>query len=385
MRLLFVSNLFPDQQEPYRGLDNATLLHILRAQMEVRVLAIRPSLPWHRRGWKARPADAPLRPRFLPTLYIPKIGHRWNHLLYARALRPVITGWEREGPFDAVLASWLFPDACAVARVVKDLPLRLVTIAQGSDAHHYLRIPPRRKIITTELRRASAIVTRSAKLAQLLEDAGLPRERLHPVYNGVDLSTFHPGSVADRAAVRDKWGISPSDPVILFVGNFLPVKNPNLLIQAHAKLVRLPAMPRARLVLVGGGALEPEMRQQIAAAGTSAQVIFAGRQEPQGVAEMMRGADVLALSSWNEGVPNVVLEAFASGLPVVATDVGGISEVLSSPQFGTLVPAGDDAAFARALESTLARQFETQTIAAHGRTFNWAATADAYSRLLSGP
>jgi teichuronic acid biosynthesis glycosyltransferase TuaC len=267
--------------------------------------------------------------------------------------------------------------------VLKDLPSRFVAIAQGSDAHHYLRIPARRKIITTELHRAAAIVTRSAKLATLLADASIPRDHLHPIYNGVDVSTFRPGSAEERAAVREQWGVSPTDPVVLFVGNFLPVKNPGLLIRAHARLIRLPGMAGARLVLVGGGTLERGMREEMATAGTSGQVIFAGRHDARGVAQMMRGADVLALSSWNEGVPNVVLEAFASGLPVVATDVGGISEVLNSDQFGSLTPAGDEAAFARALQSTLSRKLDAQTIAAHGRSFNWEATAAAYFRLLA--
>jgi teichuronic acid biosynthesis glycosyltransferase TuaC len=109
MRLLFVSNLFPDQHEPYRGLDNATLLHTLRGRAETRVLAFRPTLPWRRKKWMARPEDAPLRPHYVPTLYIPKFGHRWNHLLYARALRPVLAALRREAPIEAVLASWLSP------------------------------------------------------------------------------------------------------------------------------------------------------------------------------------------------------------------------------------------------------------------------------------
>jgi teichuronic acid biosynthesis glycosyltransferase TuaC len=382
MRLLFVSNLFPDQQEPYRGLDNATVLHALRDRAEIRVLALRPMLPWKRGTWSARAEDAVLRPRFQRVSYIPRIGHRWNHLLYARSMRRAFAEMQRESPFDAVLASWLYPDACAVARLLQGTPTRFVAIAQGTDVHHYLQIPARRAIITRELQRAQAIITRSAALADMLAEAGMPRAQLHPVYNGVDLERFHPPSAAERSEARLALGLPPDAPAILFVGNFLPVKNPALLLSAHAQLVKESGFRETRLVLVGGGPLETAMRAQVSAAGTSDRVIFAGRRDANGVAQAMRAADVLALSSWNEGVPNVILEAFASGLPVTATRVGGIAEVLNSSELGVLTPAGDVPSFARALREILTAKPDFRRISEHGRTFSWERAAAEYTRLI---
>src|SRR5262249_6561377 len=132
MRLLFVSNLFPDCRDVYRGLDNATVLHALRDRMEIRVLALRPTLPFRRGAWQPRQQDAIFQPRFVPVHYLPKIGHRWNHLLYARSLRAEFETLRREWPFDAVLASWLYPDACATARLLRGSNTRFVAIAQGS-------------------------------------------------------------------------------------------------------------------------------------------------------------------------------------------------------------------------------------------------------------
>ena len=383
MRLLFVSNLFPDQEEPYRGLDNATLLHALRDRSEIHTLALRPTLPWSRKTWKARPEDAALRPRFQRVSYIPRFGHRWNHLLYARSMRRAFSDLRQQAPFDAVLASWLYPDACAVARLLKDAPERFVAVAQGTDVHHYLRIPARRAIITRELRRAQAIITRSGELARLLEDAGLPAGQLHPIYNGVDLDRFHPPTPEERAAARESLGLPGTAAVLLFVGNFLPVKNPSLLISAHAEVVKEPGLRETRLVLVGGGPLESKMRAQVAAAGTSERVIFAGRQDADGVARAMRAADILTLSSWNEGVPNVILEAFASGVRVVATRVGGIAEVLTEDELGTLTPAGDIAAFAQALRDALLAKSDLQRVAQHGRAFSWQRASAQYQRLLA--
>jgi glycosyltransferase involved in cell wall biosynthesis len=116
--------------------------------------------------------------------------------------------------------------------------------------------------------------------------------------------------------------------------------------------------------------------------GISSRVTFAGRKTPREIATLMNAADLLALPSRNEGVPNVILEAFASGLPVVASRVGGIPEVLDNEVLGRLVPEGDINAFAAALEQQLATPRDTTAIRTHGERFSWRATADAYREIL---
>jgi glycosyltransferase involved in cell wall biosynthesis len=96
----------------------------------------------------------------------------------------------------------------------------------------------------------------------------------------------------------------------------------------------------------------------------------------------MQAADVLALSSWNEGVPNVVLEAFATGLPVVATRVGGLAEVVNRTELGMLTTPGDEGAFAEALRTVLTRDADGDVIVRWGRTFNWERAAGAYWELI---
>lgn len=369
MRLLFISNLFPDAAEPYRGLDNATVLHALvKSGWTVSTLALRPSLPLSRRRFDARPEDAVLSPRFVRVPYVPRIGSRVNHILYAGAIRREL---ERlRGSFDIALTSWIYPDSCAVSRVA-DFPF--VSIAQGSDVHQYLRIPARRKIILSHMPRAASIITRSADLAKRLAEAGLDGARIHPVYNGIDLGTFRPPRDGEREALRGELGIAGPGPLLLFVGNFLPIKNPLVLLEGHGLLRRMA--PSARLVLIGGGAMESEMRAQ---AGQN--VIFAGRKNAAEVAAWMRAADCLLLPSANEGVPNVILEAFASGLPVVASRVGGISEVLNE-QYGRLIQP-DARSLADAVAEILSSRPDAEALAAHGRSFTWEKTACRYDELL---
>ena len=369
-RLLFVSNLFPDRAEPYRGLDNATVLHHLRSQFEIRAVSPRPTL-WKFPARSPREIDEPLEPLYLPARYVPKFGG-FNHLLLAQALRGPLRELRNRWHFDVVLTSWIFPDSCAVAHLEQNFPF--VSVAQGTDVHQYLKIPSRRRAIVSKMGSASAIITRSAALARLLGDAGLPAERLHPVYNGIDFDQFRP---ADKLEARKAMGLPEDGSIVLFVGNLLPIKNPLLLIRAMAQL------EGARLLMVGGGPMEAQVRALAAELKIADRVIFAGRRLAADVARFMQASDVLALPSLNEGVPNVILEAFASGLPVVASDVGGISEVHHGEFLGQLVPPQDLECLVNALMQILKSPPNGAEIRKHALQFSWESAAAKYAELLT--
>ena len=375
-RLLFISNLFPDAAEPWRGLDNATLLHALADRWDIRVIAVRPTLPFRGRKCEPRETDRVFHPHYIPTLYVPRIGHRVNPALMARALAGPLR--VVRGQFDVALSSWIYPDSCAVARLAREQGFPFAAIAQGSDVHQYLRIPARRKIIAADLPGAAAVITRSADLANQLAAVGLAREKLHPVYNGIDHECFQPG---DRAAARKELGLPESARIVLFVGNFYPIKHPMLLLETFAELRGEDEFENTMLVFVGGGPLEDDLRWR-ANRDCAEGVIFAGRRSAAGVALCMQAADVLCLPSVYEGVPNVILEAFACGLPVVASRVGGIPEVHPGDKFGRLVPPGDIPALYDALRAVLRDRLDREPIRGHARQFTWARAADACDGIL---
>ncbi len=384
MRLLCLTNLFPDTAESWRGLDNATLLHAMRAERagaDIRVLCLRPGHSfWAGRPCPAepRPQDKVLNPSYHWVPYLPKVGGM-NDRFYAmgirRALKTLPGGWRP----DALLVPWLFPDACGVNRLPELAGLPLVAVAQGSDVHQYLDMPARKSAILALCRRAH-IVTRSEDLRQRLLRAGAAANHVTTIYNGVDIQTFHPG---DKTAARLTLGLPAEPKILVFVGNFLPVKGLDLLIQAAGVVNRTTPL---HLVMIGSGPLEEELRHLAGTSGLGlARMTFAGRKGAAEVAEYMRAADAVCLSSHNEGVPNVLFEAFSSGRPLVSTHVGGISEITSaSPGGGFLATGRGVEDYARALESALLNPPDEEALSAHASAFSWPRCAQAYwQRLLA--
>lgn len=382
MKILFVSNLFPDATDPVRGRINATLLRQMNSKAEVRVVGLRPSLPFVGRNYdrlKSCPDDEVLRPVYRTVAYVPKVGSRINHRLLAARARVTLHRVQRDFDFDVILCSWLYPDVCGVARLLKGLKVPLVGISQGSDAHQYLKIRFRRQLIVKTLNRIGGTITRSKDLALRLGEAGVRDDRLFPIYNGVDTDLFQPDS---RRDARRAVGL-PEDPrLILYVGNLLSIKNPMLLVRAHAQLTRKLAGNPPQLVIVGTGPLREQIAGYCAANGTTNRVYLVGQKTAPEVARYMQASDILCIPSDNEGVPNVAFEAMACGLPVVATRVGGIPEVVDRDFLGSLIDRGDENALVAALDDHFQNRRPGDQIAGHAQKFSWDKTTDAYLKVL---
>lgn len=188
----------------------------------------------------------------------------------------------------------------------------------------------------------------------LTEKVGIPSSRVACIPNGVDVTAFA-GTAHERRPRRLLGAFAPPGTVLIgTVGRLDAVKDHAGLIAAFRILCE--AWPRQgeqlRLVLLGAGSLRAALESQVERGGLSAQVRLLGNRSD--VAALLAEFDVFALSSIAEGMPGVVLEAMASGLPVVATDVGGVSEVVEAGVTGTLVPAGDPHALAAALHAYVA-------------------------------
>jgi len=169
------------------------------------------------------------------------------------------------------------------------------------------------------------------------------------IRDGIRLEPFrHPA--VDRASWRARHGYRDDDLLVVSVARVEDVKNPLGLIEAFGKLA--DANPRARLLLVGDGSVRPRVEERIAALGLSGKARLLGFRSD--VPEILHACDVLVLNSRYEGLGLAVMEAMAAGLPVVATQVGGIPELVQPGVTGRLVAPADSAGLATALADLLA-------------------------------
>jgi glycosyltransferase involved in cell wall biosynthesis len=176
-----------------------------------------------------------------------------------------------------------------------------------------------------------------------------PASKIGVVPLGLDLSPFVCVPPTPPAGgLRSELAIGAGEFVVAAVGRLTVIKNHRMLLEAARRALDLaPPGLRLRFVLVGGGELEGELRGRSAALGLGDRVVFAGWRRD--LARIYAACDAVALTSDNEGTPVALIEALACGRPAVATDVGGVSDVLEGGRFGLLVPRGDAARFADAI------------------------------------
>ena len=209
------------------------------------------------------------------------------------------------------------------------------------------------------LRRAQAVVAVSNALEDDLIAAGVPPERVHRIENGIDVAGVRREAQASRERVRREWGVPEGERVVLALGRWSPEKGHATLVAAFTQA----DLPSTRLVLVGSGPCEAELRAQAAPLG--ARVAFAGwRSDPWAC---LGAADLFVLPSLREGLPLAVLEAMAAGVPVVASAVGGVPEALDQGRCGALVPPSDVSALSRVMTEALANGVEARERAAAAR------------------
>lgn len=196
----------------------------------------------------------------------------------------------------------------------------------------------------------------------LIEEGKLPSNKIRVIHNGVDLSKFT--ALGDR---RNRPH-PPADLTILCVGRLDPVKGQDVLLDAVADLST--GLPDARIILVGGAVYAVEkkykslLEEKLIRLGLTGRVTMTGFHSD--TRPFLRDADVMVLPSRREGFPNVVIEAMAAGVPVVATAVGGIPDIIDHEVSGLIVPPDDKTALSDALRRSLTDHQLRTTLIAEG-------------------
>ncbi len=373
MRILAMTRVYPNRVEPHGAPFNRQQIEALSELADVDVLAVIPWFPgaslfsrWSRAG---RLASLPsedlvgrLRVRHPRFLYLPK-SVATAPALFAASVMPAVAAYK--GRVDAIYTPWAFPDGCAAVALARLLGVPCIVTVMGSD----LNVIGARRApgwwIRRALPRADRVLTRSRPLADKVVALGVPASSVRVLLNGVDRERFHP---RDRGEARRRLGLPDDQRIVLQVGRLEDAKGVFDLLEAFERCADL--LPSARLVFIGDGPDRARLASRADALGDRVHV--AGPQPFDDVPWWMAAADIVALASWNEGTPNVLLEALSCGRRVIGTDVGGIPDLVENATRGRVVPVRDAASLADALVEELPTDYDPAGVADDIGARTWA-------------
>jgi teichuronic acid biosynthesis glycosyltransferase TuaC len=366
LKIAVVTHYFPSSAEPWQGRSAYQTLRLMAKEADVQVFYPNSSYPSMLKSRsRSFTLDHSWSPPDVKTTYydypaIPVISRPFNGRIAAHVLLPHVRAFAPDLIFSCVL----YPNGYTALKIAKALSVPTVTMSIGSDINR-IGNPISAMHTRTVLRKSDFVVTVCDDLRKKAVAMGAHPEKSRAILNGCDLATFQ---VSDRLEARQKLGIDPATQAIVYIGRMDLKKGLRELVEAAVSLHA--SRPSLQAYLVGDGPDQPIIQSAIDAANASGFIHTLPSCTFDAVATWMTAADVATLPSYMEGCPNVVLEALACGRPVVATNVGGIPEILND-SCGCLVPPQDAQALAHGLATVLDRDWDPAEISSvHGRSWN---------------
>lgn len=361
MKIAIVSHLFPTASMPLNGIFVAEQANAI-SSLGHEVVVLSPQ-------WRERPQTAPGID--LPVRYGRLRWHRWlpsavNVLAAERSYRRWLEERLREERPDVVHGHYGFPDAVAVIRAARSVGIPTVVTLHGSDVNRQLQRPLIGRILASWLAKADAIVGVSPAMRNALA-AVSPRlaEALVVVPNGFDDTTISYAKNVDRE-------------YLLFVGGLREVKRPLLMVEAYARTGLQTTVP---LWIAGDGDLRARLETRISELGLEDSVKLLGEVPHSRLNDLYSRAIALVLPSAAEGMPIVILEALASGVPVVATAVGAVPSLVTEAQDGFVVDPDDIWSLADAMLAAVRSDWDRDAIANRGSGSTWRKNAQRMAEI----
>lgn len=305
-------------------------------------------------------------PRHLVT---PKIGMTFYGRWMADGVESLARRLRDEQPIDVIDAHYAYPDGYAATLIGERLKIPVVITARGTDVNLFSRMPLIRPLVRKALARADGVIAVSDALKRRMIELGIEAGKIATIRNGVDREVFYP---RERMEARRKLKLDPQSQIIVTASALVPLKGIDRLIDAMA----LMRDADSKLYVIGEGVERAALESRIARHDLTGRVLLIGSRSQSELAEWYSAADLFCLASHREGCPNVVIEAMACGLPVVAADVGGVGELVSGPDYGRVVSAPTAENFAAEMEAALEARWNRDEIAKSGCARSWSDVAD---------
>lgn len=379
LKVAVVTAHFPSPEKPTHGRSAYDTLVALSKKANVEVFFPRVVYPGKLKARNAfvervggSVAMGELKAHYVNFPALPVLSRPFNGWTIAHALLPAV---RRFSP-DVLLSYFLYPEAYAAVLMGRKLNVPVVSKAVGSDVHSihglYTRILTKRV-----LRDSSRILTVSSDLRDRSIALGADPGRVQAHLNGCDSEKFLP---LDRQAARNQIAADAGGQIVVYIGRLDNRKGLLELVDAVSLLKS--SRPGLHCYLVGDGPDRAEILSRIRGHHAEAFIHLTGACAPEAIPVWMAASDLVTLPSYAEGCPNVVLEALASGRPVVATHVGGIPELMDST-CGRLVPPREMKPLAQGIAEVLDTQWDPAMLAAQ-RGRSWQTVAEELLDVLDG-
>jgi glycosyltransferase involved in cell wall biosynthesis len=365
-KLTIITNLYPLPWEPNRATFNKQQFEQLDNQYDRYMLIPVAFGDWFRKRKLFMQSEYI---RYVPYFYIPKVGRRFYSVSLFLSILIHSGLWLKRKNNDILFASWAFPEAVAASWLSKIYRSKFFFKVHGSDINLHAKFPARAKQIVSASKNASGIISVSQDLKNKMISIGVAEDIITVIYNGVDHDKFGAVQSSDQKSAY-----------ILFVGNLKKEKGIFELLEGFSAICE--KFPQYKLIYAGPGIHKKTLEERALQLSIANKVEVLGSINHEQLPKLMASATIVALPSYNEGVPNVILEAMASGTPVLTTNVGGIPEVVNESICGKIITPRNAKEVAAGLEYILDKEWSSEKIKEHSRYYSWEKNKNSLIKLL---
>ena len=375
-KILIITNLFPTEWDKQRGMFNCQQFEQLSAFHDLVVLIPVPFFTYNRNVLHPTyKFSDKIEVRYVKFYYVPKLFRFLHGISLYLSMKDELSK-AKSKCYDLVIGSWAFPDGYAAIKFAKSLRIPCIIKVHGSDINEFTKEYVRRYFIKHVLNAAKNIVSVSCDLKNRMLELGVDQNKIHVIYNGLNDDIF---KYKDRMSSRDIIKLDRVTFTFLYVGNLKVSKGVVELLNAFKKFIKIHD---AKLYIIGDGDQRHWLEKDIIECDLSESVYLIGRRTLHEISLYMSAVNVLLLPSYNEGVPNVLLEAKGCGLPVVATAVGGIPEITNDTD-AVLVEKQNTESLLNGMLEAYDKDWDHSLIIKQSQQYSWEKNCEMLNQVIT--
>ena len=379
MKVLSVSHMFPNQLWPNNGVFVKERLKALSKVVDINLVAPLPSFPFISSTRKYKGIEIIPEEECFDSLHvfhpkyrlIPKYLKFLDGYLYYFTTNSFFSFLIQNENFDLLDFHWVYPDAFAGLKWARKFKKKIIITIRGNESICYFEKSLRKKMLINTLQSVDHIIAVSNDMKQKVAgEYGVEHSKITVIPNGIEPQDFY---MIDKKIARKSCGLEDNKKYILSLSRLSHEKGLEYLFKAFYSL----DAKNTELVVVGDGPLKAKLLRMASDLKIANRVKIIGAVPHNEAYLWYNAADVYCLPSLWEGCPNVIIESLACGTPVVSTEVGGIPDLVPCNDYGFLVPPGDPASLANALNNVLKKNWDRDSIARYASKNTWSHVADS--------